>query len=70
MIAFWEAYRFPDFLVELHQDLPIMLVPEREYQFSDYVLQFATAFSEGTFTPLKRTWGFCRGRKRLVCAWL
>jgi hypothetical protein len=27
-IAFWEAYRFLDFLVELHRDLPIVLVPE------------------------------------------
>lgn len=60
-IAFWEAYRFLDFLVELHRDLPIVLVPEREYLFPGYVLQFATAFSEGMFTPLKRTGHFLQG---------
>jgi hypothetical protein len=61
MIALWEAYRFPDFLVELHWDLLIVLVPEREYLFPGYVLQFATAFSEGIFTPLKRTWALFAG---------
>jgi hypothetical protein len=61
MVAFWEAYRLTDFLVELHQDLPILLVPEREYQFSEYVLQFATAFSEGFFYHFKKNLGLLQG---------